>query len=169
MARTKTQASYNNGKHASILKAAEFFCIPYHTLRNRIKGYHASHEEAGIKRQKLTPAQEEVLAEWVRWKATEADPLKPKQVLAEAQLIGGLKNQPTMKWLRAFIERHHLQLGRPSGLDPKRASSFNKPAITGFFKEYKGLLEAKGYKAVNTYNMDEKGIQLGGGRNSGPS
>lgn len=49
------------------------------------------------------------------------------------------------KWVYAFLDRNpQLAMRRPTGLDAVHARNFNPPE--------------------NMYNMDEKGIQLGGGR-----
>jgi len=58
----------------------------------------------------------------------------------------GTRQLPGRTWVYSLMGRHQdLKLKRPSGLDPIRAQCFN-PAWE------------------NVYNMDEKGLQLGGGR-----
>ncbi|THU84575.1 hypothetical protein K435DRAFT_687196, partial [Dendrothele bispora CBS 962.96] len=49
-------------------------------------------------------------------------------------------------------------------LDPKRAKAFNFTTVNHHFNLLEKLLEERGIPWENVYNMDEKGIQLGGGR-----
>lgn len=55
-------------------------------------------------------------------------------------------------------------MGKPSGLDPKRASCFNRTTIDDHFRQLGELLESDDILWSNVYNMDEKGCQRGGGR-----
>jgi len=54
--------------------------------------------------------------------------------------------------------------GKHSGLDPKRARSFNYPVVQDYFKKLRDILSTEDIPWGNIYNMDEKGAQLGGGR-----
>jgi hypothetical protein len=72
---------------------------------------------------------------------------------------------PSKGWVSRFLGRHHdLVLGRPSGLDPKRAQAFNFTTCDHHFKLLGAFLAEHNVPWENVYNMDEKGIQLGGGR-----
>ena len=77
---------------------------------------------------------------------------------------------PGKNWARRFIRRHPtLKLAKPSGLDPKRANNFNEPTIKHYFQLRTDLeIEYDGIPPQHQWNVDEKGLQLGGGRkNSG--
>src|SRR5438445_6469498 len=52
--------------------------------------------------------------------------------------------------------------GRPLALDFKHCQSFNCTVIEHHFSLLKKVLEEKEILWENTYNMDEKGCQLGG-------
>jgi hypothetical protein len=53
-----------------------------------------------------------------------------------------------------------------SGLDPKRAKAFNRPVVNRYFDGLNQLVESHNIPIENIYNMDEKGCQRGGGKNS---
>lgn len=77
----------------------------------------------------------------------------------------GAKRPPHRNWVHCFLERHpELTVGKPSGLDPKRAQSFNEESVRHHFEELKEKLTMLGIPIENIYNMDEKGCQRGGGR-----
>lgn len=97
----------------------------YTTLRRRVKGTHRSRREAAESRQLLTGAQERVLREWICWKAKVGQPLSKTLVRLRARIIAALPKSPSEKWLNAFLKRQNLDLGRPCGLDPKRAGRSN--------------------------------------------
>ena len=66
------------------------------------------------------------------------------------------------------MTRHpDLKLSRATGLDHKRATAFNFEAVQDFFHKFVKIKEEKDIPWENIYNMDEKGIQLGGGRKKG--
>lgn len=73
---------------------------------------------------------------------------------------------PGKTWHQHFECRHpELKLSRPSGLDPKRAQNFNKAAITHYFELCQKLKDDHpDLPPEHMWNMDEKGIQMGGGR-----
>ncbi|KIJ45462.1 hypothetical protein M422DRAFT_166240, partial [Sphaerobolus stellatus SS14] len=48
-------------------------------------------------------------------------------------------------------------------LDPKRATAFNKDAVYDYFNKLQKIVTEYQIPQCSIYNMDEKGIQLGGG------
>ncbi|KAJ3717403.1 hypothetical protein C8R42DRAFT_587082, partial [Lentinula raphanica] len=50
------------------------------------------------------------------------------------------------------------------GLDPKRAQAFNCSTVNRYFDILADLTRDNNIPWCNIYNMDEKGVQLGGGR-----
>jgi len=70
------------------------------------------------------------------------------------------------KWIyhlqRCYNELH---LSKPSNLDLKRAQNFNPTNVGGYFKLLKDLYSTyPNLPPEHIWNMDEKGIQFGGGR-----
>ena len=55
-------------------------------------------------------------------------------------------------------------MSKPSGLDPKHAKNFNCAIVGDYFTKHKQLEEKyNGIPPENQWNMDEKGVQMGGG------
>jgi hypothetical protein len=55
-------------------------------------------------------------------------------------------------------------LAKATGLDPMHGKNFNKPTVNDYFNQMAGIKEKYGdILASQIWNMDEKGIQLGGG------
>lgn len=133
------------GQIRNLSLAAHKFEIPYTTLRNRYRGIRRPTKEAHEHERLLDPAQEQVMVDWMRFLGFIGRPIcratvRPKFV----DLCGRL---PGKTWVWRFVNRHpELKLRKGSGLDPKRAQADNE------------------IPWENVYNMDEKGIQLGGGR-----
>lgn len=50
------------------------------------------------------------------------------------------------------------------GLDPKQAQAFNYMTVHAHFKLVKEMIKEHNIPWRNMYNMDEKGIQMGGGQ-----
>ena len=82
----------------------------------------------------------------------------------------GIKNvdekYPSKTWIQKFLKRHasDLKAGQGCGLDPKRAQVFNYTTVHVHFKLVQEMIEENNIPWRNVYNMDEKGIQIGGGR-----
>jgi Tc5 transposase DNA-binding domain len=127
-----------------------------------------SRHEAKSVAQILSPDEEAVLLEWSTLSATSAKPMSGTSLRGQALAISG--KLPGKHWHRRFIRRHpSLVLGKSNGLDPKRAKNFNKTVVADYFEKRKILNDKyDGIPPEQDWNMDEKGLQMGGGRkNSG--
>jgi hypothetical protein len=72
---------------------------------------------------------------------------------------------PGKQWCSYFLKCHsdRLTLAKATGLDPMRGKNFNKPTVKDYFDQLVGIKEKYGdIPALQIWNMDEKGIQLGG-------
>ena len=149
-------------KGTSVKRAALKWKIPVQTLRDRHKGRTKPHRQAHSRQQLLSPEGEAVLIAWLRLWADTARPVSISQIQRIARdLSGGGVGQ---NWVYRFLARHpELKLGKPSGLDPKRAQAFNETTVRIHYEELAKALYP-GIKPSNFYNMDEKGCQRGGGR-----
>ena len=69
-------------------------------------------------------------------------------------------------WSYRLVSRNpQLVTAKPSKLDPKRANNFNEVVVDDFFDKLEHIFDKYGnIPPEHIYNMDEKGIQLGGGR-----
>jgi len=167
--------AFQKGQHSSMMKAAKAYNIKEHyfTLRRRIKGTAVPKKEAHADQQLLSPAEESVLVDWMRYLALTGHPLnkrtirpKVKALLSAKGFVDKEDKHPSKKWIRRFMKRHmpELKTGRGSGLDPKRAKAFNYATVHAHFMLFKETVEKHNIPWRNIYNMDEKGIQMGGGR-----
>ncbi|KIJ35150.1 hypothetical protein M422DRAFT_139398, partial [Sphaerobolus stellatus SS14] len=72
---------------------------------------------------------------------------------------------PSNEWITKFLKEFPDICGyKARGLDPKHAAAFNKPVVHDYFNKLEEIIEHYQIPRRNIYNMDEKGIQLGGGR-----
>lgn len=137
--------------------------LKYHTLRRRHLNKSKPANQAHGKQQLLDEAQERVLISWVIFYSHVGQPMDKNALRMKAKVICGKK--PCKGWVRLFLLRHpDLKLGRPSGLDAKRARAFNRPTVEYHCALLKAFIEKFGIPVENIYNMDEKGCQRGGGR-----
>jgi hypothetical protein len=113
--------------------------------------------------QVLSPEQEQALLDWVSQKAAEGNPFSLKTLCYQGEIIS--RKPLGRTWARSFQKRHpEMVLAKPQKLDLKRADHFNKAIVTDFFEKWQALLdEHGGIPPEHIWNMDEKGIQLGGG------
>ncbi|THV01776.1 DDE-domain-containing protein, partial [Dendrothele bispora CBS 962.96] len=73
---------------------------------------------------------------------------------------------PGKNFLSRFLERHHNELfhGRTSKLDDQRARNFNFNTVREYFEKLDKFMADQCIPWENVWNMDEKGVQLGGGQ-----
>jgi hypothetical protein len=160
-----------DGTYKNPAQAAQALGIPKKaaTIRRRAKGISKPRLKSQIDLQLLTPIQEDILAEWIKFYGFAGLPLSRKTTHAKVKALCG--HAPGKDWLFHFLRRHpDCAGGRPSGLDPKRATAFNRTNVKAHFELLQKVFENDGrpIPARNIYNMDEIGIQRGGGRkNSG--
>ena len=135
---------------------------PPQTLNDWKNGKTRPRSRAHASQQLLPPEGETVLVTWIQLWADTARPVSIQRIQRIARDLAGAK--VGKNWVHRFLGRHQgLKLGRPSGLDPKRAQAFNKSIVKKHFEELLKVLYP-GLNPSNLYNMDEKGVQRGGGR-----
>jgi hypothetical protein len=107
--------------------------------------------------------QENVLIEWIILLSDTGHCISKRTVRKKAEHICGQK--PGQTWIHSSLSHHpEVVLGKPSSLDPKRVQAFNCPTITCHFDLLEAIIEKYDIPTENIYNMDEKGVQWGGGR-----
>ncbi|KAG1746663.1 uncharacterized protein EDB91DRAFT_1079978 [Suillus paluster] len=85
--------------------------------------------------------------------------------LKEKKRLTGKDLELEKNWIECFLTHHpEIKLGCPTGIDPKQMQMFNFTTVNHHFKLLVNFLKSKGIPWENVYNMDEKEIQLGGGR-----
>lgn len=148
----------------SINKAAEVYCVPRSTLQTRLRGVR-TRREAHEHQQLLSPAQENILVEWVKIMGRRGVPLSLTTTAEYASDIAGRPVGET--WPRRFRQRHpDLRVRWTVALEECRARALNQNVVHNFFEMYSELMEKYEIQPQNLYNMDEKGIQLGVGKRS---
>jgi len=79
--------------------------------------------------------------------------------------------EPRKQWHNKFLKQFpELQLSKATKLDPKCIKNFNETVIKDYFNQLEHLHThfSGGIPPQHIWNMDEKGIQMGGGqKNSG--
>ncbi len=152
--------------NVSLSAASTKFNVNYHNLRNRYLKLHVPPREGHKKQCLLSGVQEAVLVAWMQLWLAQGTPITWKMLQVKVEDLIGKK--PSLRWIDGFWARHKdLVYRRPSPLNMKRAAGFNPDAVTKHFKEFLKMLESYGpFKPRNTYNMDEKGAQIGGSHKS---
>lgn len=174
---TEACDALHNGSCKNLAVAAKQFQVSYHTLRRRYKHLTVSRSHAHKYQQLLTDAQEETMCHWVKHMALTGHPFSSQSLRMKAgELSEKLKEKlketgqvpmASRQWLEYFLARHPgIDAKRPTGLDPRRAQMFNPTVVNHHFNLLDDFLKAHNIPWENVYNMDEKGIQLGGGRKS---
>lgn len=153
-------------KVVNMAAAAKKYQVSYHKLRRRYLRLHAPPRDSQRKRMLLTLTQETVLVCWMQFWALRGTPVSRSSLRVKVQKLTGRK--PSRSWTYNFHQRHQeFVYCKATPLDGKRAACFNSTAVKKHFETYLEILEKYGpFKPCNIYNMDEKGVQLGGGRKS---
>ena len=152
-----------NGTVKNVWQAHKAYNIPYGTLLNRYNKRTKPTKQAHDNEQILNQEQEEVLVEWMIFLGMVGRPVSRATVRPKCiELCGRL---PGRTWIWRFLQRHpEIKLQKPSGLDPKRARAFNYATVNDYFEKLSKVIKDNDIPWENIYNMDEKGVQLGGGR-----
>ncbi|CUA74767.1 similar to ORF [Rhizoctonia solani] len=95
-------------------------------------------------------------------------PWTKETLMSRAQAVADPGVKITMTWCRRFLHRYRRRLKYKYAyeLDPKQASGFNRPTVETYFSMVKKLIEDYGIPIEHIYNMDKKGLQIGGGRST---
>lgn len=168
----KARQAYESHHYRTIRATANTHDVPYYTLRRRILGLALPKKDAHINQQLLNKAEQATLIDWIKYLALTGHPLNKRTIRPKVQAILEAKGRkvdlkhPSKTWIREFMKRHtpELKMSRGSGLDPKRAKAFNFTTVQGHFKLFKETIEKNNIPWRNIHNMDEKGVQMGGGR-----
>ena len=120
-------------------------------------------KEANTNQQILPRSQEGTLVDWIGHQASVSMPLNRDSIHSLVFDLSG--TVPGFNWLSRF-EKHHSEIHTswPGNLNPKRAQNFNPTNVLNFYKLLKDIYDAfPNLPPQHIWNMDEKGIQFGGG------
>lgn len=142
------------------------FGVPTSTLNDRHRKLHMPAREAHGHQQKIKPAEELAIVDWLEHLYDQGCPVDKRTVLDMVTVLTGNPTPPNKKWVHRFCKRHdeEVWLGKPGGLDPKRAQAFNRATVDDHFSKLRDIIETHNIPWSHVYNMDEKGVQRGGGR-----
>ena len=156
-------AAYRAGSYTKMTDAAIAYDVSYPTLRRRLEGITRPKHLAHEKQMLMSLTQESVLCEWLEYLGASGHPVSKRSIATKVHSFCGTR--PSKYWIQSFLIRNpKIVLRRSSGLDPKRARAFNMTTVSHHFKLLEEYIEKHDIPWENIYNMDEKGIQLGGGR-----
>jgi len=132
-------------------------------LSDRING-RLARRQAHESQQNLSNEEEAVIINWIKFRALIAKPLDKHEIYNLVFHMTG--NVPGANWIYRLQQRYkELRSSKPSGLDPKRAQNFNPANVGGYFKLLQDLFTTyPNLPPEHIWNMDEKGVQFGGGR-----
>lgn len=149
-----------NGDHRlSIRQAANMYHVPRSTLGDRMKGVH-TRVEAHAGEQNLTLAEEGILVDWAKALGYRGVPLSYSTLIQYASEIAGKPIGES--WPKRFLARHpDLKVKMTTGLEKCRAKALNRTAVNRFYDILEQVVQEFDIKPENTWNMDEKGVQLG--------
>ena len=162
-------------KVTSVAAVACHYNVPYDALYSWHKYKHKSHSKAQVDQQLLTKAQEETLSMWIKYMGMRGQPISKQslhikvseisRVLQEKERKTGKQQLPGKNWVYVLLDHYPgLSLKWLTGLDPLCAQNFNPTVVSQHFKLLGDFLRTYDIPWDNIYNMDKKGIQLGGGR-----
>jgi hypothetical protein len=155
----------NPESYSNIREAASKNGFNYKTFYNRLTGRAQTAQEAHTHEQAIPPVAEQVLADWTVFLGLTGHAQSKANIVWKAEELTSRKLGK--HWLARFLKRHpEIRLARPTGLDPKQVQAFNYTTMSDHFNKLGVLINMYSLGWHNIYNMDEKGIQAGGGRNS---
>jgi len=145
-----------------VLMHVLMFQVRYTTLCDQINR-RLSRQETHQAQQQLPKPTEVTLHDWIGFHALSAKPLDMQGVCLLASDLSG--SQPGKNWISRFMARHpDVCYSKPGSLDPKQAQNFNPSNIAGFYKLLKAIYDMyPDLPPQHIWNMDKKGLQLGGG------
>ena len=153
-----------NGNILSLRAAAAAYNIPRSTLRSRIAGgtnYQIGHHH----RQRLTPAQEDFLAEWILEQDLQGFPPSLPRVREMASRILQMNGDTTplgKDWVTGFQKRNPKVISCiGKRIDARRIEGTQPEQIQQFYNLFDETCTRFNISTENTWNMDEHGIALG--------
>ncbi|KAF5356505.1 hypothetical protein D9757_014230 [Collybiopsis confluens] len=162
------ECSAASGALLSIRAAANKYEVARSTtLQDRHYG-RLNRVDAHAHQQKLTPAQEDILVQWVKEQGRRGVPLSHSAIANHASDIAGI--EIGKNWIHNFRKRHQdLRTSWTSSLEECRARALTPQAVAGFYDLLYSIVNKPGEDPIppeNIYNADEKGVQVGVGEKS---
>lgn len=160
--KSKARTDISASKKLSLQKAAVLYEVPCSTLAGHFDGLH-THQEAHEEQQNLTNAQEDILVAWAKSMGCWAVPLTATSLHDYATALCSF--EVSASWVGRFMNHHpEVKTQWTQSLESCCAKSVNYTSVQGFFQIYDEIIHQYNIPPENIYNCDEKGMQLGVGR-----
>jgi len=116
-----------------------------------------------MNQQILSKPQEATLVDWIGHQASVSMLLDKDGIHSLVFDLSGVV--PGSNWIHQFEKRHlEIHASWPGNLDPKHAQNFNPTDIRHFYNLLKDIYNTfPNFPPEHIWNMDEKGVQFGGG------
>ena len=154
-------------KGMAAAKAAKLWSVPRSTLRTRMRGAEPI-KVAMTPSQRLSPIQEEHLAQWIRIQGTVGYPPTHATIRFIASRILAHDNDPRplgKRWMEGFLRRNPtVKTMRGKSIESARLANANAETIQDFLQHLNEPTIAA-IPPQHRYNMDESGIMEGLGAN----
>ena len=150
----------HDGRHQlSLWQAVKDFSISRSTLTACYNGIPAQND-AYEHQQKLTRAEERILADWIKVQSQCGVPISPSTLGDHAEAIAGCSIGKS--WPKRFMDHHpNLKTWYTQSLKKCHANNVNPATVNKFFDIFKDVVKEYNIYESDIYNMDEKGISLG--------
>lgn len=162
-------ADLESGVHTSQRQAAKAYGIPRSTLQSRQAGSQPS-TAAHAHQQRLTPAEEEFLADWILEEASRVSPPSParaREMAARVLAMNGDHKPLGKDWLSKFISRNPRVasvLGRKTNVARTQAAS--PELVRAFLELFEGVRKQLGIRIEDIQKVVGTGTTLGDGSDS---
>ena len=164
----------NNDKNLNVAATAREYNVSYDTLRRRVSGGQ-SRTQGKENQRLLSDAEEQELARWIKLLTATGHPAryafvremaeeirKRRVVNINEENITYVSYEPIgKKWVQRFINRHpNLKAAITDSIEYGRMKDVTREAVQNWFKVYREVVDEKGIRLENIYNVDETGCTL---------
>jgi hypothetical protein len=159
-------AGLQSGEWTTVYKAAKDMKVSKDTLGRRWRG-NKSHAEARESQQKLTKAEEKVLADWITQLTATGHPARHDFIREMAEEIRWKRKVEIREikliplgssWVQQFLKRQpQLQTVISCSIEATRIKEVTKTVVMNFFEALEACLAEYQISWENVYNMDETG------------
>ncbi len=155
-----------NAKQPSVRLIPREYGVIHNTLLRRVTGKTQSHHETHVDEQRLSPTEEEALKSWIFQVTEWGWPPRVSRVRYMACEILVAKNDYRklgINWVYRYVGRHsELRSCFSQPLDKERAATHDPQILLRWFELVRSTIQKYDIRQEDTYNMDEKGLALGG-------
>ncbi len=153
-----------NGDFKSLRAAGRAYGVPETTLRDRLKGS-TNRVIAHQHQQKLTPLQEDFLADWILEEAARGQPpshARARDMANRVVRMNGGTELLGVKWIQNFLKRN-LRVASVVGrkIEAARADAASAEQVRAWMELFEATRTRYSIPHEHIYNMDETGLALG--------